>query len=203
MVMKNIILISLLGILVIYFSATTYADIYRSVDENGVVTYSDQPNSKSEAVTLPAANIAIQPTTPKKTDANHTENAANSENAAETKPAATEKKPYTTFAITSPKDQETFHNITELPISVSIDPALQKSDKLRYYFDDAPFGSETTNTTTTIPKVGEGKEILVRGSHTISVSLINEQGSEIMRTPTITVFLQYQSVINNSTQNGR
>lgn len=196
--MKNIILISLLGILTIYFSAITYADIYRSVDENGVVTYSDQPNSKSEAVALPAANIAIQPVAPSKTtDANNTENTANPANATEAKPAATEKKPYTTFAIASPKDQDTFHNATELPISVSVDPALQKGDKLRFYFDDAQFGGETTNTTMTIPKVYEGKEILVRGSHTISVSLINEQGSEIMKTPTITIFLQYQSVINN------
>src|SRR3990167_4519270 len=105
-----------------FFSCNAFATIYKSVDAQGIVTYSDQPNTKSETVTLPAANIVTQPITTKTKTA--------------TTDAVVQKHvDYSAFTITSPKDQETFQNATELPINVDINPALQEGDKIQFYLD--------------------------------------------------------------------
>lgn len=166
-------------LIVIFFSCVIYADVYRSVNSDGVVTYSDQPHAQSETVTLPAANIAVQPTQ------TVTESPATEQ---------TEKKDkkitYTTFEIASPADQETIFNAPEISVSVKIDPALQIGDKIQFYFDGHPAGEPTTHTSTTLT------ESLVRGSHAISAGIIDASGNEISKTPIITVFLHYTSILN-------
>jgi hypothetical protein len=175
--MKKVILIFCLSL----FSYSTWAEIYRSVNENGVVTYSDQPNPKAESVKLPAANISTQPTQPsQKTQTTDT----------------VEKKlgqhvDYTAFEINSPKDQDTFQNATEFPISVTINPALQEGDKIQFLLDGTPILSPVADTGITIPKVQDGKELVERGSHTISAQIINAQGDVIATTPGITIFVHY------------
>jgi Domain of unknown function (DUF4124) len=165
-----------------FISINAVADIYQSVDKNGVVTFSDQPNASSKSVTLPAANIVTQPVTAKTKNTNATTNAVE------------EKKPYAAFTIASPKDQDSIFNTTDITLTVQVDPALQPDDKIQFYYDGNPVDEPSTKTSITIPKVRDGKEMLVRGSHTIYATIINKDGEVLSTTPTITIFLHYASV---------
>lgn len=169
------------------FSFNATAEIYRSVDSKGNVTYSDQPNITASKVTLPAANIVITPVKAPKT--------TNTSNAAAT---ATEEKRenYTTFVISSPSDQATFQNAESVPISVDIKPALQKGDTLNFYWDGKSVSSNGTNTAITVPKVSNNTEIITRGSHTIYAEIASADGAVIATTPSITIFTHYASTLN-------
>lgn len=169
-----------------FFSFSAAAQIYKSVDENGVATFSDQPNAKSEAVTLGPENVSKRPI-PSVT-------ATNTTNATDASQQPIEREDYTAFTISSPKDQDTFQNATEIPVSVDISPALQKDDTIEFYLDGVSVAPPATNTSIMIPKIRDGKEFITRGSHTISASIFNVSGEKLMTTPPITIFIHYTSV---------
>jgi len=169
-------------VLITFFSISGSAEIYKSVDKNGVVTYSDQPETTSQAVQLPAVNIVTGP-------AKTTANATNSTN-------ATDKKhvDYTAFAMSAPTDQDTIWNADSLPVSVDITPALQEGDTIQFLYDGAPAIPAVASTSASIPKVINDKPLLVRGNHTLSANVLNANGDILKSTPSITVYLQYTSV---------
>lgn len=166
-------------------SVTTFCapSIYKTVDEKGVVTYSDQPDATAEAVVLEKENVSKRPVAPN----------LKAGNGAATD-AAEQRQEYTDFSISSPKDQDTFQNATEIPVSVSLSPALQKGDTIEFYFDGTPVNKASTETSITIPKVFNDKELITRGSHTLSASIIDANGEKIKTTASITVFVHYASV---------
>lgn len=170
-------------------SFTANAEIYKSVDENGVVTYSDQPNATSQSVNLPAENIAIQP----KQDNQNKSNAknANEVNASEN---AEQKKPYSTFIITSPQDQDSIQNAVEITVSAKIVPALQEKDKVQFFMDGNPVDRPSSATSISIPKVQNNITLLTRGTHTLSAKIIDDNGDVVATTPEITIFLHYYTV---------
>lgn len=173
-------------ITLILFIGNTDAEVYKSV-ENGVVTYSDQPHAHSETVSLPEINIATQPAQ-QKTETTDASNTKSAEKAMDTKQKQVN---YTKFTITNPRDQETFQNATEISVTVSVTPALQKGDKIRYVFDGTPL-TEITETSYSIPRIANNAQLITRGSHTIQAMIINHEGEAIATTPTITVFAHYQ-----------
>ena len=171
------------------FSLSTFAasEIYKSTDEKGIVTYSDQPNAQSETVTLQRENISKLP--PKLTNSTDGTDAIDAE----------KREEYTNFAISSPKDQDTFQNATEIPVSVNISPALQKGDTIEFYLDGTSVDKASTSTSISIPKMRGDKEIITRGSHTVSASLFNAAGDVLKTTASVTLFVHYASV-NSATK---
>lgn len=180
-------LITLTYLSLTLFSSITFAEIYRSVDANGTVIYSDQPNQKSEVVSLPSVNIATQSNT-------HNTNATTDTTSATTK----KKVPYTQFKIISPTDQQTFQNATEIPVSVSISPALQEGDKIQFYLDGKAVSDPITDTSFSIPKIKGTEEVITRGTHSISATLLNEESQVIKTTPSVVIFTHYVTLFSPS-----
>lgn len=166
-----------------------YADIYRSVDSNGVITFSDQPSGNAETVILTKENVAIEPEEQKKLNTDNTNASTVDQNGKETKHV-----PYTRFVITSPKDQDTFQNATEVPVTVDMTPALQKGDKIQYFLDGIAVSEQITSTSFSIPKLIGIKDILERGTHTLTASIFDANGDIVSTTPPITIFLHYASI---------
>ena len=108
-----------------------------------------------------------------------------------TAPAESEKAPYEKFIITSPKNQDSIFNATDISASVQVSPALQAGNEVQFFLDHNPIHKPSTLTTIIISKVENGKAILVRGTHTLSAKIINKDGDEIKATPDITFFLHY------------
>jgi hypothetical protein len=183
MKLKQIILVCLsLGV----FSSCAFAEIYRSTDADGTVIYSDQPHPKSEAVSLPSVNIATQ------------SNAQNTNATTDSTNNTKKKIPYTQFKITSPTDQDTFQNATEIPVTISITPALQEGDKIQFYLDGKAVSEPIASTSYSIPKIKGAEEIIERGSHSISAELLNEQGEVIKTTPSVTIHAHYVTLFSPS-----
>jgi hypothetical protein len=170
-------------IIVAIFSITAHAEIYKSVDKNGVVTYSDQPDTTSQTVQLPALNVVAAPT-------KATETATNSTNATD----KTKHVDYTDFTMSSQKEEDTIWNADSLPVSVNITPALQEGDTIQFLFDGAAVIPALAATSASIPKVINDKAILVRGTHTLSANVLNANGDILKTTPSITIYLHYTSL---------
>lgn len=173
-------------IIVAIFSISAQAEIYKSVDKNGVVTYSDQPETTSQTVQLPALNVVAKPA-----KAAATTTAANSTNTAD---KTAKHVDYTAFTMSSPKDQDTISNADSLSMSVDITPALQAGDTIQFLFDGAAVIPAAASTSAAIPKVIDDKAVLVRGSHTLSANVLDANGNILSTTPSITVFLHYTSL---------
>ncbi|PIZ04525.1 MAG: hypothetical protein COY58_03480 [Gammaproteobacteria bacterium CG_4_10_14_0_8_um_filter_38_16] len=178
---------------ILFFTVTAFAEIYQSIDTDGVVTYSDQPTTQSKPVTLPAVNISTQA---KKTDI--TDVTDSTDPLIKKMPA--KNKPYTSFTITSPKNQETFQNAPTILVNVSLTPALQSGDKIEFMLDGRPVSEATSDTTFSIPKAVGSKTVIDRGSHIVEARIINASGDIIITTPPVTIFTHYATVTQQQTR---
>lgn len=177
--------ITLIYLSLTIISSTAFAEIYRHVDKNGTVIYSDQPHPKSETVSLPSVNIA----TP-----SNTENTTMTTGATTT--ATKKKATYTQFKISSPTDQQTFQNATDIPVSISISPSLQEGDKIQFFLDGKAVSDPISSTTFSIPKIKGTEEIITRGTHAISATLLNEESQVIKTTPSVVIFAHYVTLFS-------
>ncbi|WP_053982024.1 DUF4124 domain-containing protein [Marinagarivorans algicola] len=141
-------------------------EVYKSVDENGKVTYSDNPiGTKIEEVDLPIINSAPavepQPYTP-------------------TTRASREQS---SVIITSPSDKtQVPAGQRDLVVSAEANPPIGSGFSAQLYFNGKPFGPAQADTHFVI------KEI-IRGEHTLSVAVLNPRGKIISRSKSITVYV--------------
>jgi len=160
------------------------ADIYRTIDSNGITTFSDQPNAAAEAVKLPSANIVTSPVSAeKKTGNGHDKN------------ALSKKSDYTGFSLLKPKDQETLPNPTDMTMSVAVSPELREGDTVQFFLDGQSVAPAAANTIVVIPKTRGDNVILDRGTHTAYAELLNAAGNSLEKTDSVTFYIHYQSAL--------
>ncbi len=141
--------------------------VYRYVDPNGVVHYTDKPPSKdAKPVSLPGLQTFKH-------------------GASDAKYASLPTKPQFSLAINSPTPDQTYHDTTNsIVISVSILPALVSGYGLIYSVDGAPLNSSPSEQTSyTVSD-------LDRGTHTLSVALIAPNGEQVAGGSTTVHLLQ-------------
>lgn len=168
--MKNIISKSLL-IPALMFSFTADAGLYKGLDEEGNVTYSDKPSANAEIIIPPPLTIVDAPKIKPK------EEAVEEEAAAEYK--------YTSFSISSPKDQQTIWNEPDLAVSLQLKPALNAADghNIWLLMDGKPL---IKNSQSLLLQIGRSD----RGEHQLQAQIRNKQGKIIKRSQTITVHIK-------------
>jgi hypothetical protein len=146
------------------------------VDANGTVHFSDRPVPGARQVELAGAQgFGTQaPARIARADG-------------QTPPAAA---PYQAVEIVTPADQETLWNIgATLPVQVRFQPALQPGHRYDLVLDGQRRNVDTTASRVTLPDV-------FRGAHTLQVVVIDPAGTELMRSPPRTFFVQQTSVAN-------
>lgn len=150
-----------------------YSKIYTWRDSSGIVNYSDQPHQDAETVNLstdaapqkniPPANAPLNPPT-----------AASNHAAAEVK---------FSIEITVPKKDDTIRNPQgTVPVQVMIKPGLKAEDKIQIFLDDLPVGEALHSSTFALTGV-------LRGSHTVSAKLLDEQGDIKAESDSVTFFM--------------
>jgi hypothetical protein len=153
--------------------------VWRWVDEDGVVHFSDTPVEGAEQIDVSEASrttgtrvFAAQPSI--------TGDAPRQEEEPE------EPFGYESFTIESPKAEETLWNIEGvLNVSLSLSPPLQRGHQIRVYLDGTP---RTVNGTRfTIDEVW-------RGVHNIQAEVIDQTGKLMIRTPPNRFYVQQNSV---------
>ena len=169
---------TLLFTLMLLASATVLAaTVYRWVDENGVVHYSDQPHANAEKVQVQA------PQTYKATPVDQ----------GGVPPPPNESQSataYTGCTIVQPADQQEFSNIESLVIAVRVDPQLHGGDQIYILVDGGALnnGSPVGSSYTWSPAE--------RGTHTAQAMVRDSSGQLMCQTPAVTFNIHKASIAN-------
>jgi hypothetical protein len=160
-------------------SALFAASVYRWVDENGVVHYSDQPHANAEKVQVAA------PQTYKAGQANTAPSAPPQD------PQASAPAPaYASCQIGQPFDGEDFANLPALGISVRTNPGLRPGDQVFIMMDGGLLnGGAATGPQFTLTPVE-------RGTHSLQAIIRDASGTLVCQTPGVTINVHQASAAN-------
>lgn len=154
------------------------AEVYRYVDPQGVVHYTDQPPSKDArpAKLPPLQVIGPTPTPGPSADGGVSE-------LPKVPQAPVELR------ITAPAPEQTFRgDDRRLMVNVALDRPLPEGYGLLYMLDGSP---QNTQATRTLSYVLEGVE---RGEHLVSVAAVDARGREVARTAPVIVHMKPPTV---------
>jgi len=166
--MKNTILKSLLVTLL--FSFVADAGLYKGLDDEGNITYSDKPFQDSEKFTPPPLSIVDAPRVKEK------------EEATEEKPA---KFKYTSFNIIAPKNNDTIWNEPALTVKFQLKPELNIAENHTVWLlmDGKPLVKNSQSMSLQIGRAD-------RGAHKLQGQVRNKEGKIVVRTRTIIVHIK-------------
>jgi hypothetical protein len=153
------------------------ATVYRWVDEDGVVHYSDQPHPNAEKLQVHAAQT-------------YKSSAPNGSSAAGATPASAAPAPYQGCAIVQPQNGQAFANVDSLTVVVQTDPALHQGDKVYVTVDgQALNGGNPTGSQFVLSPVD-------RGTHTAQAQVKDAGGAVQCQTPPVTFEVHQNSILN-------
>lgn len=150
--------------------------IYRWVDSEGVVHYSDQPHKGAKQVNLNAPQVIdFKLPAPER---------------AEDRPPKEQAVPNYSVAILAPADGTTLRPIeNQVHVRVKVTPALGPTALLQYAFDGKPLAEPTTALRALIKQV-------YRGTHTLTVSVLSGKGDNL-ESASSTFYVHQHSILNN------
>ena len=153
------------------------ATVYKWVDENGVVHYSDQPHPNAEKVHVQAVQTYKAGTAPPSDYGGAAASAA-------------PQTGYAGCAVSAPADDESFTNVESLTIAVRTDPALRPGDQIYILIDGALAnnGAAVGNSYTLSP--------VERGTHTVQAVVKNSEGGLMCQSPGISFHVHQPSIQN-------
>jgi len=183
MVMRAFILI-----LLVACSVATAAEVYRWVDQDGVVHYSDRPHEDAEKVTLPKAQTFSAPAPQK--------SAGGSDAGKDGRSDKKKDVSYSSVSIVSPKSGEVLWNTGGvMKVSVSTQPSLRRGHTLMIYLDGQMAGGLTGN-----QREKELNEIY-RGEHTLQAEVHDAEGGVVEKGDAVTFTVQQTSIQNPNNPN--
>lgn len=151
------------------------AQIYKSTDEQGNVTFSDAPppGTSGQPVELRETNTVAAPP----------------ERRQESKP--TPQTVMTTayeLAIVAPANETTFPmGPGNFSVSVSLQPALAGNNRLQLYLDGTPWGDPQQGTSWSLTNV-------FRGAHDLTVAVTDNKGKQLASSEPVRVYVLRPSI---------
>ena len=160
----------LLILILIFFSSNVFAEIYKTRNPDGSITYTDVESPNSSVITPPKL-ISTPGYKPKHAPDKQTEDDKN-------KPL-----PYRIFSLSAPTNQSVvIDNNGKIAVSLTIKPALQTSFKhsISLLLDGKPIKTGLKSLTTELQNID-------RGSHTLSAQII-DRNKKVLKTCAPVVF---------------
>lgn len=157
-------------------AGTALGEIYRTVDEHGNIVYTDiPPDDDAEVVKLQPLSVADPvPVTPRPRAA--------------VEPAAQEQAVRYRISLVSPKSDETFWGTAgNLAVQVSTRPSLQPGHSVAVYLNGTQV-DEMLSPVKTLSGID-------RGTHELSVAVINDAGDKVSNTASATFHMKQHSVL--------
>jgi hypothetical protein len=178
-----------LVLLFIPFTTSAEGEIYKVVDADGNVTFTDQrPSSSAQPLDLPPLSV-IETDMPEPEEPDASADAAESaEEEAEPTPQELRRQ-FSDFRISRPLSEETFWG-TENSVVVTWESAqpIPPTLRVRLYVDGQ--AQEATG-------AGSTSLTLDRGEHQVYAELRDERNRRVAATETVTFFIQQHSVNRN------
>jgi len=185
-------LLILMALLMALAPGGVTAEVYKIVDEDGNVTYTDKPpEDGSQPIKLKPISVIEAPTyeQPAKAATSGAEGDAD-------KPASIRylRKNYADFAIVAPQQDETIWN-PEAPITVAWNTRyqLQEGMQVTIYVD----GQQHSRTTEQIVAIAD----LDRGEHTIEAQLIDSGNRRVATAEPVVFFIRQPGLYNRARVN--
>jgi hypothetical protein len=150
------------------------ATLYKWVDDQGVVHYSDQPEPGAEKIKVKPAQT-FKGGTPRVTTAPST---ASPPTAAQV----------SHLAIESPTPEQVFINQTGVAVVADVQPGLQAGQQVVFLLDGTPvegLGPESTSVTL---------DQVPRGSHNVAVQVLDERGRVVATSSPVTFYVREPSL---------
>ncbi|WP_111498280.1 DUF4124 domain-containing protein [Marinobacter bohaiensis] len=180
---RGIVVLSLLALA----ASSVQAQVYRSVDEQGNVTFTDQASSGGEEVNVkPVTTVTL----PDAEDVRQLE-------AQQEKPSVddqTPAKPYSRVGFDAPEDDTAFHSGNgDMTFAVSSQPALRNGHLFEVSLDGQPIGQNASGQF--------ALQNVFRGTHNASVNVIDRDGRIVQSGQSITFTIHRPSVLNRNRNN--
>jgi hypothetical protein len=154
--------------------------IYKWVDENGVVHYSDQPHQNAEKLQVEGAQT--YPSSGARTPYGQQRHGEDSSR-------QRAEEPYEGCSIVQPGAEQTLENVDSTVVNVQTIPALRQGDRIYLSMDGQPLnGGQPTGNPFGISQ-------LVRGSHTLSAQVRGTDGTVLCQSQ-INFYVHQPSVAN-------
>jgi len=171
-------LTSLVLLTVLAVATSSAATLYRWVDRDGVVHYSDRPQPGATQVELQSAQTFSSPATP--TTASRQSNRA--------QPAAV---PYENLDLWKPQENEVYTNSgNRIDVRLRLEPDLQPGHAIWLYLDGKRVdGLPTSGEEFTVDNVW-------RGTHTLYAIVADRSGAPVMRSQSVNFTMQQASLLS-------
>jgi len=174
----------LLTLLLCVISLMAVAEVYRSVDAKGNVTYSDTPSRNAEKVKLPKIMVYSPAPTPRRED----------------KPEPIKEPPhYQKMSITKPKPDETIwdnQGIVEMVLALEPELKVSLGHRVQVTVDGMPHGQPRVTTRIHFAD-------LDRGTYSIGAQVVDTRGKALIAAGPVTIHLHRQSILFPNRQGGR
>lgn len=171
-------------------SVQAEGEIYKVVDAEGNVTYTDQaPGPGAAPMVLPELSVVDTDYVPEETPEDAS--AAGGDPAAEdeTTPRAL-RQAYRDFAITQPAQEQTFWGTENtVVIAWGSQKPLQPGMTVRLFID----GQQVSSTTDTMYAA-----TLDRGEHSVFAQLLDARGRRVLVTPSVVFFVKQHSIAGDN-----
>ncbi len=170
----NKILINSLLMISLIASYTANAALYKGLDSEGNVVYSDTPFEEAEKFSPPPISVMDRP------------------KAVADEQAAEEKKPaefrYTQFDIVSPANKETIRNEPDLAVNLLLKPGLNEEEghSVWLLLDGKPLVKNSQQLSFNLGRI-------VRGAHNLQAQVRDKDGKIVVRTRTTLIFVHQTS----------
>jgi hypothetical protein len=164
-------------VLLLLAPLSAMAAIYKSVDSNGDVVFSDKPSPDAKEIPEPTPNTVHLPKLPPPEAV---------------KEKKVEKTVYTSLIIASPAANETIHsNPGILSIKLKLTPALNTKigDRVNILVDGYVLLKNSSQLSVEIPDIN-------RGSHRVQAVVSDKQGATLIKSDDVQFFMQRQSLLN-------
>ncbi len=172
-------------LLALFFCLNAHAQIYKIVDKDGNITYTDQaPGDGTPPMDLPELSVVT-------TDYEDAQQAVATDPLEEDTELSRKdlRRIYSDFRITRPEPEETFWGTANTVVLAweSSEP-LREGLSVRFNID----GSAQTASGENMMGV-----TLDRGAHTVSATIVDDKGRPLVNTDTVTFYVHQASIRNN------
>ena len=156
----------------VLLTVSVQAQIYKHVDENGNVTFTDKPPEDATLVNVGRTNIVPPPDMP---------TAASDGRAGET--TIEELAPperYSVNIVAPMEDAVIPHGPGDFTVTVTLSPQLYETDMMQLFVDGDPIGEPQQQTSWGLTNIS-------RGTHSLETRIINRRGKVKGRSPSVRV----------------
>jgi Domain of unknown function (DUF4124) len=168
-----------LGMSLLAAFAVQAAVVYKWVDADGVVHFSDQPTPGAEKIFTSSSSAGTVTTAPR------------SQSGAQQpqRSAATSGLGYSEFSIASPVNDQTFFGDDVIAVHLNLEPGLKPNQSITWHLNGKQLEFPPDATSFPLPH-------LDRGAYTLAATITDQQTSDSQSSNTVTFYVRQPSALS-------